>query len=159
MLATTLFVFCLLTTQHKPADQDTAAVRAMYPRIDRIFVHKDWKDAGRIIANDYSEDTADHHKENKKQFLKEKIAGTASWYDVKSDAQPISIDLSGKTANVEVRYVVTAKFKDKAGKHGIRFEGSEVHRWRKTGRQWLLAYIKEHEYTVTIDGKVVQHAP
>ena len=159
MLLPTIFAAFLLSTQHKPADKDTASVRAMYPRIERIFVHKDWRDAARIIADDYTEDTADHKKENKKSFLAEKKAATAGWHDVKADVQPVSIEIAGGKATVEVRYLVTAKFNDKAGKHSIRFEGSEVHRWRKTHGHWLLAYIKEHEYSVTIDGKVVQHAP
>jgi len=158
MLASTAFALILLI-QGKPVDKDTAAIRAMYPRIDRIFVHKDWRDAARIIAADYTEDTADHHKENKKSFLKEKIQGTAGWYDTKSDVEPVSIAIAGGKATVEVRYVVTSKFKDKSGKHSLKFEGSEVHRWKKYKGHWLLGYIKEHEYSLTIDGKVVQHAP
>ena len=154
-----VLAFVIATPQRHAKAPDTSAIRALYPRIDRMFERKDWKDCSRMMADNYVEDSADHRKINKRTFMKEHIAAFKPMYDIHSDVRPIDIKMEGRTATVECRYVVKAKFKDKKGPHDFRFEGSEVHRWRKEGRQWLLGYIKEHEYSVSVDNKVVQHAP
>ena len=158
MFVALTFACTLMIQKHAQPDY-TASVRALYPKIDQIFEKNDWNAASRMIAPNYVEDTADHRKIDKKTFMKEHIEGFKPMYDVMSSVKPIDIQTDGRTATVEVRYVVTSKFKDKKGPHSFKFEGSELHRWRKEHGQWLLGYIKEHDWTMSVDGKITQHAP
>lgn len=151
------YTMAFIQQGHRP--DDAASIRALYPKIDRIFETKDWRAASNMIASDYTEDSADHRKINKQTFMKEHIAAFKPMYDIKADVEPLDIQTQGKTATVEVRYTMTAKFKDPKGVHAFKFDGSEVHRWRHERAGWKLGYVKEHDWTVTVDGKVVQHAP
>jgi ketosteroid isomerase-like protein len=159
MVATLTALTFIALAQKKHIDVDTPAIRAMYPRIDRACERKDFRAVSSMLTSDFVEETPTHKKYNKRQFLNKIREEFGSTQKVKMRLVPLSVQVSGRAATVEVRYTMTGKVVDKTGQHSMRVEGSETHRWRKSGRHWMCGYIKEHEFSVSMDGRVVQHEP
>ena len=159
MVATLTALTLIAFAQKKPIDIDTPAIKAMYPKINRACEAKDMRTIGRMISGSFVEESPKHQKLNKAQFLKKLRAEFGPMSKIKMDLVPLDVQVKDGTATVEVRYTVTGKTADKSGQHSMRSEGSETHRWKKSGRTWTLGHINEHEWTVTMDGRVVQHEP
>jgi hypothetical protein len=79
--------------------------------------------------------------------------------DIDAEINVQRITVNGRTAKIEDRFFMKAKFKDKKGKHTLRVEGSETVSVKKVGKRWLAYYVKVHDQSEAIDGRVVSHSP
>lgn len=154
----TLSALLVLSLQHKKPI-DTPPIRALYPRIEKLFTAKDWRAVGKMLAPTFLEESPTHKKTGKAAFLKGHASQFAPLEEIKMKITPGDIKIVGNRATVEERYWITAKYKDKTGAHSMRSEGSEMDVWLKTRAGWVAGYVKEHDSSFAVDGKVVQHAP
>ena len=79
--------------------------------------------------------------------------------DIKATMILQRIEPNGKMAKVDDRYLLKAKFKDKKGNHSMRIEGSETISLKKVGGRWVAYYVKTHDESVAVDGRIVSHQP
>lgn len=159
MVATITALTFVALSQKKHIDVDTPAIKALYPKINRACEQKDMRTIDRMLSRSFVEETPMHKKLNKTQFLGKLKQEFGPVTKVKMNLMPLDVQVKNGVATVEVRYTMTGKMTDKAGQHAVRSEGSETHGWKKMGRSWMCSYIKEHEWTYMVDGRVVQHEP
>lgn len=145
--------------QRSASDIQEASIRALYPRMERAYEAKNWRAIDRAMTRDFVNETPDHKKVGRAALLKSQRQAFASFNKLKVEIDPLSVVVNGRRATVECRYSLSGRFNDKRGAHSIKVEGSEADIFRKVGGRWLLAYIREHDSSTMVDGRVVEHSP
>jgi ketosteroid isomerase-like protein len=133
-----------------------AAIRAGFSRVARAFERKDWKAVKSMVTSDFRQVEPNKKVKNIDQAVAElrRALGPLSELKVKFNVMDIQLT-GGNTATVETRYQADGK----DGNKNVHVEGSETDRLRKVGGQWKAAYIRVHDESVSVDGRVVEHMP
>ncbi len=159
MLTSIALALLFVCAQKNTDVRDDSQNRVSYRRIETIFDNKDWNGLSRVLTADIIEESPVQHKIGKREFMKEHVSQFGLLKEINMRISLGDIKMAKNRATVEERYLLTANLKDSKGTHSMRAEGSEMDLWRKSRGVWAVGYIKEHDSTLTIDGKVVRHSP
>lgn len=159
MFAFVVSAVALLSSPPAHPDVQLNALRSTYSAFVRAFERKDWGFVGHNMTATFVERTPSHQVIAKSAFMKGHEAAFKPLSKIKMNAQMMDTKLSGNEGTVECRWDLTAEMRDKSGKHAYRMEGSELHQWLRSRGRWLWAGTNVHDFSVSVDGKVVQHEP
>ncbi|MEA2553281.1 MAG: hypothetical protein QOJ65_1457 [Fimbriimonadaceae bacterium] len=175
MFATVVVAIALLSPQHKHSHGQVhrptltkaqmearrvmgehTAIRAGFTKVARTFERKDWKTLRSMLTSDFRQVEPNKVVKNSDQAVAELRRGLGPLSELKVKFNVMDIKLTGgNTATVESRYEANGR----DGNKNVHIEGSETDRLRKVGGQWKAAYIRVHDESMSVDGRVVSHMP
>lgn len=142
----------------KPINEEPA-IRAGFNDVMRAFETKNWALFRSRCAPNFKQESPNHQIMNLRQCVATMQRSMAPLTDIKASTILQRIDVNGKMAKADDRYLLKAKFKDKKGSHTMRLEGSETVSLKKIGGRWVAYYVKTHDESVAVDGRIVSHQP
>ena len=142
----------------EPVNEEPA-IRAAVKQVEKAFETKNFKMFSAMCLPNFQTEDPNGKVMNYKQSMAQMKKDMAPLYDIKANITVGWIKIDGNKATLDDRYLVKAKYKDKTGTHSMRMEGSETVSLKKVRGKWMSYYVKGHDDSLAIDGKLVMHRP